>query len=119
MELTLSQTGMPPSRLTTILGSAAGRTAFARGPMGLGLTLPAGAANGESRTRHDDQTNRWVSCLKSQPRIHRLTLKRQHSKDAFVDSTKRLPSDEPLERLDAEGELSQGERTFCVQPTGS
>jgi len=45
----------------------------------------------------------------SQPRIHRLALQGEHGEDALVDSAQRLAADEPLQRLDANGELAQCE----------
>ena len=53
----------------------------------------------------------------SQPRIDRLALQRQHAEHAFVHTTQRLVTHEPLERLDPECELPKRERPFRVEPT--
>ena len=52
---------------------------------------------------------------KSQSRIHRLALQREHAEHTLVDAPQRLVSHEPLQRLDAERELTERERALGVQ----
>src|SRR5690554_7497337 len=47
-----------------------------------------------------------------QPRIHRLTLKRQHPKHTLMHAPQRLALHKSLERLVAQGKLAKGERTL-------
>ena len=47
-----------------------------------------------------------------QPRVHGLTLKRQHAEDALMDSPQRLASHESFQRLEANRELTGGQRSF-------
>jgi hypothetical protein len=44
----------------------------------------------------------------SEPWIHGLRLERQHGEDALVHAPERLTPDEPVEPLEAEGELTEG-----------
>src|SRR5262249_41738160 len=52
---------------------------------------------------------------KLQPRIDRLAFERQDAEDAFVDAPQRLAADEPLERLDPQGEFAERERSLLGQ----
>ena len=59
----------------------------------------------------------WVERTMSQSRIDRLAFEREHAENAFVDLSQRLAADEPLERLDPQGELGQGKRArFLPRP---
>jgi len=45
----------------------------------------------------------------SQARINRLTLKRQYTEDALVDTAQGFVANETLQRLDPQGKFSQGQ----------
>ena len=51
-----------------------------------------------------------------QPRVHRLALQGQHAEHALVDPPQRLAADEPLQPLDPQGELAEGQRPLAAQP---
>jgi hypothetical protein len=46
--------------------------------------------------------------VRSQPRVHRLTLQGEDAEDALMNSPKRFAPNEPLQPFDAEGELAEG-----------
>jgi len=48
----------------------------------------------------------------SQPRINRLTFQGQYAEDAFVYAVQRFSTDETFERLNAESELLERQRTL-------
>ena len=54
----------------------------------------------------------------SEPRVHRLALQGQDAEDALVDPPQRLPPHEPLQPLDPQGELAQGQRPLPPQAPG-
>src|SRR5947208_4731713 len=51
----------------------------------------------------------------SQTWVHRLALQGEDAEHALVDPAQRLPAGEPLQALDAEGELAQGEGALVAQ----
>jgi len=57
--------------------------------------------------------------VKSKPRIDGFALQCKDAEDTVMDSVERLAGDEPLERLDAEGELSQREGALVTEAAGS
>ena len=60
--------------------------------------------------RRHSRSKRPKQIQGSQPRIDRFALQGQHAEHALVNSTKRLPPDEPFQGFDTEGEFSQGHR---------
>ncbi len=52
-----------------------------------------------------------------QPWIDRFAFEGQDSEDAFVGEAQRILAHEPLQGLDAEGELAAGKRTLCADVT--
>src|SRR5262245_27115626 len=59
----------------------------------------------------------WTIAARLKPWVDGLAFKRQHAEYTFVDSPKRLHTDESFESLDAESELSYCQRTLSPQPT--
>ena len=57
-----------------------------------------------------DQRDRF-----SERRVDGFALERKNCEDAFVDAVERLAADEPLQRLDTEGELPEGQRPLPAQ----
>ena len=53
-----------------------------------------------------------------EPRVDRLALQGEDAEDALVDPVERLGPGEALQRLDAEGELAQGEASACGRGCG-
>lgn len=51
----------------------------------------------------------------SEPGVDRFTLQGEHAEDALVDPVKGLAPREPLEGLDAEGELASGEGSLATE----
>lgn len=47
-----------------------------------------------------------------QPRIDRFTFESQHPKDTLMHPPQWFSSDEPFQTLDAEGKLTQGQRSL-------
>ena len=59
---------------------------------------------------------RPLPVTRSEPRIDRLALQGEDAEHALVDPAERLPADEPLQPLDPQGELAEGERPLPPQP---
>lgn len=51
-----------------------------------------------------------------QPRIDRLALERKHLEDALVHAAQRFLTDEAIERLYAQGELTRRQRALAAEP---
>ncbi len=83
------------SQLLTI-GSIAGRSS---------LSCRNHAQHGNHNTINTPFSADWT--LK--PGVDRLTFQGQHRKHALVNPAQRLSTNEPLQRFNAEGELTQGE----------
>src|SRR5690348_17923777 len=54
---------------------------------------------------------------RSQSRVHRLRFQGKHGEDGLMYTPERLAAHEALQRLDAQGELTDGEAALGVQPT--
>ena len=51
-----------------------------------------------------------------QPGVDGLALEGEHPEHALVHPVERLAGHEPLERLDSEGELAEGQRPLAAEP---
>ena len=54
-----------------------------------------------------------------QPRIDWLAFQGKHTEDAFVNAAKGLTADKPLQCLNAQGELSHGQRPLEAEAPAS
>jgi hypothetical protein len=59
----------------------------------------------EDSLRSDERRKRFRSRPCLEPGIHRLALQREDAEDTLMDPIEAFISDEPLQRLNAEGEL--------------
>src|SRR5262245_3997909 len=55
----------------------------------------------------------------SESRIDRFAFEGEDAEDTFMDATQGFIADKPLQCLDAQSELSQGQRALAAEPSGA
>src|SRR5206468_2294741 len=70
---------------------------------------------GTVRSVHSRQGPLNASVPNLQPRVHGLALQGKDAEDALMHPAQRLPADETLQALDAQGELPESEGPLVAQ----